>query len=157
MFKIGHGYDSHCFTEGNFITLGGVIIPHDKSFKAHSDGDVVIHALCDALLGALALGDIGQHFPDTDPTYRNIDSRILLKKVNELIHTKSFFILNLDVTILAERPKLLPYISKMRENLAQDLVLEIEQVSIKAKTNESMGFIGRQEGMAAQAVVLLSG
>lgn len=155
-FRIGHGYDSHRFITGKKLILGGVIIPYDKGMKAHSDGDVVIHAVCDALLGAAALGDIGRHFPDTAQEFKEIDSRILLKHVVELIKNEKFFIQNIDVTVLADEPKLKPYIEQMRVNLATDLQIDIAKISIKATTNEGMGFVGRGEGIAVNAVALIS-
>jgi len=153
--RIGNGYDVHAFKVGNFITLGGVKIAHSKAFLAHSDGDVLIHALCDALLGALALGDIGRHFPDTDAQYKNADSRLLLKHVIKLIHNKGFSLVNCDCTIVAQQPKLAPHIISMRENLCADLSSSIDRVSIKATTTEKLGFTGKSEGIAAYAVVLL--
>lgn len=156
MIRIGNGYDVHAFTDGDHVTLGGVKIPHNKSFDAHSDGDVLIHSLCDALLGALALGDIGKHFPDTDDDYENIDSRILLKHVIKLIHGKGYELSNCDCTIVAQSPKMAPYIIKMRENLAKDLGVSSEQVSVKATTTEMLGFTGREEGVSVYSVVLLS-
>ncbi len=156
MIRIGNGYDVHAFTEGNFITLGGEKIPHDKAFLAHSDGDVLIHALCDALLGALALGDIGHHFPDNDAKFENIDSRVLLKHVIKIIHDKGYVLGNCDCTVVAQTPKLAPYITDMRVNLAENLAVEIDAVSVKATTTEKLGFTGKSEGIAAYAVVLLA-
>lgn len=155
MIRIGNGYDVHAFTEGDYITLGGVIISHTHAFLAHSDGDVLVHALCDALLGALALGDIGQHFPDNDSNFENIDSRKLLRHVQGLITSNSYRMVNCDCTIVAQKPKLAPYILGMRENMAADLNVSISAVSIKATTTEKLGFTGREEGVAAYAVVLL--
>ena len=155
MIRIGNGYDVHAFTDGNYITLGGVEIPHTHAFLAHSDGDVLIHALCDALLGALALGDIGQHFPDNNSNFENIDSRKLLKHVLDLMTANSYRLINCDCTVVAQRPKLAPHILAMRENLATDLNVSISAVSVKATTTEKMGFTGREEGVAAYAVVLL--
>ena len=154
--RIGQGYDVHNFCEGSWITLGGVKIPYNKAFQAHSDGDVLIHALCDALLGALALGDIGKHFPDTNETYTNINSRILLTHVAQLISKEGWKVVNTDCTIIAQAPKMSPYIDDMRLNLCEDLSITQEQVSIKATTTESLGFEGRKEGIAVQAIVLLS-
>ncbi len=157
--RIGQGFDVHRFANepGEFtIKLGGVAIPHDRQLVAHSDGDVVIHALCDALLGALALGDIGQHFPDTDPAYRDVDSRQLLRSVNALIKSAGFHLGNADITIIAEQPRIMPHSPGMRAALSEDMDSEISQVSIKATTTEESGFLGRQEGIAAQAVVLLT-
>jgi 2-C-methyl-D-erythritol 2,4-cyclodiphosphate synthase len=153
--KIGHGYDVHAFTEGDHIVLGGVRIAHHHTFVAHSDGDVVIHALCDALLGALALGDIGRHFPDTSAEFAGIDSRVLLRRVMELVHQQGYHLGNADITIIAQAPKLYMHVDTMRENLAQDLQVEINQVNVKATTTEKLGFAGREEGIAAHAVVLL--
>ena len=153
--RIGHGYDAHTFAENRKLILGGVDIPYEKGLAAHSDGDAVIHALCDALLGAVALGDIGTYFPDTDAEFENIDSRILLRKVLELLQDKSYKVVNADMTILAQAPKMAPHIRGMRENLAEDMQVEIDAVNIKATTTEKMGFIGRKEGIAVYAVVLL--
>ncbi len=153
--RIGHGYDVHRFQTGNFITLGGVQIAHNKSFVAHSDGDVLLHALTDALLGAAALGDIGQHFPDTDPAYKGADSRQLLRKVVALLKQAGWLIGNVDSTVLAQAPKMAPHIISMRENIAADLNIELDQVNVKATTTESLGFVGREEGIAAHAVVML--
>ena len=155
MIRIGNGYDVHAFTNGDFITLGGEKIPHDKAFSAHSDGDVLIHALCDALLGALALGDIGHHFPDNDDKFQNIDSRLLLRHVIEIVHKKNYVLSNCDCTVVAQNPKLAPYIIDMRTNIAKDLKVEFDAVSIKATTTEKLGFSGRSEGIEAYAVVLL--
>lgn len=153
--RIGHGIDVHCFGEGNSITLAGVNIAHSHGLVAHSDGDVALHALCDALLGALALGDIGKHFPDTDANYKNMDSRILLRHVVDLIQNKGYCVGNCDMTILAERPKLAPHIALMQQRVAEDLGVTIDCVGIKATTTEKLGFVGRQEGIEAHAVVLL--
>ncbi|MCW8855149.1 MAG: 2-C-methyl-D-erythritol 2,4-cyclodiphosphate synthase [Gammaproteobacteria bacterium] len=153
--RIGHGYDVHAFEAGDSIILGGVRIPHTQAFKAHSDGDVLIHALCDALLGALALGDIGTHFPDTDEQYKNANSRDLLKQVMNLLIGKAYFISNVDATIIAQTPKLQPYISDMKANLSQDLNISQQQINIKATTTEKLGFTGREEGISAHVVVLI--
>ena len=155
MMRIGHGYDVHAFTSGEHLVLGGVKIPHTHAFKAHSDGDVLLHAICDALLGALALGDIGQHFPDTAAEYANIDSRILLRHVVGLVRAKGYAVINLDSTIIAQSPKMMPHIPAMREHLAADLRCALDQVNVKATTTEKLGFAGRKEGIAAHAVVLL--
>lgn len=155
MMRIGHGYDVHAFTAGDYLVLGGVKVPFSQSFKAHSDGDVLLHAVCDALLGSLALGDIGQHFPDTAAQYENIDSRILLRHVFGLIKAKGYAIMNVDSTIVAQSPKMAPHIMLMRENLAIDLECDISQINVKATTTEKLGFTGRKEGIAAHAVVLL--
>ena len=153
--RIGHGYDVHRFQSGSFITLGGVQIAHDKSFVAHSDGDVLLHALTDALLGAAALGDIGQHFPDTDPAYKGADSRQLLRNVLGLLEQAGWSVGNVDTTVLAQAPKMAPHITPMRENIAADLKVELNQVNVKATTTEGLGFVGREEGIAAHAVVML--
>lgn len=153
--RIGQGFDTHGFTTGRPLILGGVTIPYEKGLAAHSDGDAVIHALCDALLGAAALGDIGTYFPDDDSEYRNIDSRILLRKVIDKINEQSYKICNADITILAQAPKILPHVASMRTNLADDMGIGVSDVNIKATTMEKMGFIGREEGIAVLAVVLL--
>lgn len=153
--RIGHGYDVHAFTAGNHIVLGGVEIPHTQAFKAHSDGDVLLHAVCDAILGALAMGDIGQHFPDTDAQYKNVDSRILLRHVFTLIQNKGYQVGNLDCTIIAQTPRMASHIPEMRKNIARDLKCDPNRVSVKATTTEKLGFAGRQEGIAVHAVVLL--
>lgn len=153
--RIGHGYDVHAFTEGDHIILGGVRIEHSHAFAAHSDGDVLIHALCDALLGALALGDIGRHFPDTSAEFENIDSRLLLRHVVGLVRERGYRLGNADMTIIAQAPKLSPHIDAMCENLAQELQADAGQINVKATTTEKLGFAGRREGMAAHAVVLL--
>ena len=153
--RIGHGIDVHCFGDGDSVTLAGVTIPHSHGLVAHSDGDVALHALCDAMLGALALGDIGKHFPDTDAAYENADSRILLRHVVALVRSKGYQVGNCDVTVLAERPKLAPHIALMQERVATDLGIATDCVSIKATTTEKLGFVGRQEGIEAHAVVLL--
>ena len=153
--RIGHGYDAHAFISGRPLVLGGVTIPHDQGLAAHSDGDAVIHALCDALLGAAALGDIGKYFPDTDGKFKNIDSRILLRQVAALLAKEGHRIGNVDITVLAQVPKLAPYIDGMRKNLADDLKTTMNNVSIKATTTERMGFVGRAEGIAVYAVALL--
>lgn len=155
-FRIGHGYDVHRFKPGDSITLGGVKIPHTQAFDAHSDGDVLIHAVCDALLGAIAAGDIGQHFPDTDEAYRNIDSRILLAKVYKLVQETGYKLDNLDATVVAQSPRLKPFITPIRERLASELGSNIGQISVKATTTEQLGFTGRQEGIAVHCVVLIS-
>jgi 2-C-methyl-D-erythritol 2,4-cyclodiphosphate synthase len=155
MICIGHGYDAHRFGDQRPLVLGGVTIPHDRGLVAHSDGDVAIHALCDALLGAAGLGDIGRHFPDSSKDYENIDSRILLRKVTALVRERALYLGNADLTIIAQRPKLAPHIEAMRAHLAADLVVNVGQVNVKATTTEGMGFTGRGEGIAAHAVVLL--
>lgn len=153
--RIGHGYDVHRFQSGDFITLGGVQIAHNKSFVAHSDGDVLLHALTDALLGAAALGDIGQHFPDTDPAYKGADSRELLRNIVGLLKQAGWAVGNVDSTVLAQAPKMAPHIIAMRENIAADLQVGLDQVNVKATTTESLGFVGREEGIAAHAVAIL--
>ncbi len=153
--RVGQGYDAHKFKEGDFIMLGGVKISFDKGMAAYSDGDVLIHAICDALLGAAALGDIGMHFPDTDPELKGIDSRILLRKVAELLTEKGYKIVNIDATVIAQKPKISPHISEMRLALASDLKLEIDNINIKGTTTEKMGFTGREEGIATTAVCLI--
>jgi len=153
--RIGHGFDAHAFTEGRPLILGGINIPHEKGLAAHSDGDAVIHALCDALLGAAALGDIGAHFPDSDPEYRNIDSRILLRNVKVKISDLGYEICNADITILAQAPRLSPYVPSMRDILAVDMGIDVSNINIKATTTEKMGFVGRGEGISVFAVVLL--
>lgn len=153
--RIGHGYDVHAFGEGDKIAIGGVIIPHERGLIAHSDGDVLLHALCDALLGAMALGDIGKHFPDTDASYKNADSRALLRMVFAKVKAKGYRLANTDMTIVAQAPKMAPYIGAMAHNIAQDLESDLDQVNVKATTTEKLGFTGRKEGIAAHAVVLL--
>jgi 2-C-methyl-D-erythritol 2,4-cyclodiphosphate synthase len=154
--RIGHGYDVHKFGGEGPIVIAGVKIEHDMGLIAHSDGDVVLHALCDALLGALALGDIGKHFPDTDPTLAGVNSRDLLRHVYKLITDKQYQLGNLDLTIVAQAPKMAPHIQLMRENIAEDLRADISQINVKATTTEKLGFAGRKEGIAAYAVVLLT-
>lgn len=153
--RIGHGFDVHAFGEGTFITMGGVQIPYERGLIAHSDGDVALHALADALLGAAALGDIGQHFPDTDAAYAGADSRILLRHVVGLIHDKGYRVGNADITIIAQAPKMAPHIPAMRECIAADLRVHLDDVNVKATTTEKLGFTGRKEGIAVEAVVLL--
>lgn len=153
--RVGHGYDVHRLSAGRALFIGGVQIPYDKGLLGHSDADVLVHAIIDALLGALALGDIGGHFPDSDPAYRNADSLKLLKTVALLVQEKGYGIGNLDATVLAEEPKLSPYIPKMQERIAAALSTGLENVSVKATTEEGLGFTGRHEGIAAHAVVLL--
>ena len=153
--RIGQGYDAHKFKDNGKLILGGVEIPYDKGMEAHSDGDVVIHALCDALLGAMALGDIGKHFPDTDDSYKGIDSRILLREVMSKVRQSGMKLGNADITIIAQAPKLASHIQSMREIIAADMSTAINNVSIKATTTEKMGFTGRGEGIAVQTVVLL--
>ncbi len=153
--RIGHGYDVHKFGPGDKLILGGVSIPYEHSFVAHSDGDVLIHALIDALLGAAALGDIGQHFPDTDAKWKGADSRQLLRAVVAMIASKGYKLGNADITIVAQQPKMLPHLDKMRLNLSTDINCNIDQINIKATTTEELGFAGRKEGIACHAVALL--
>ena len=153
--RIGHGYDVHRFGEGDFITLGGVRIAHTCGLVAHSDGDVLLHALSDALLGAVALGDIGKHFPDTDPAYKGADSRVLLRHVVGLLHARGWQVGNVDATIVAQAPKMAPHITRMRELIAEDLQVDLDQVNVKATTTEKLGFTGREEGIAVHAVALV--
>lgn len=155
MLRIGQGLDIHAFTDGDFITLGGVKIAHTHGIKAHSDGDVLLHALADALLGALALGDIGQHFPDSDPVFKGADSKVLLKQVYQLVQDHGYTLINADMTVICEAPKLAPHNTAMRECIAGVLGVGIDCVSIKATTNEKMGYLGRGEGIFASSVVLL--
>lgn len=153
--RIGHGFDAHRFQEGGRLVLGGVEIPHDKGLEAHSDGDAVLHALCDALLGAAGMGDIGRYFPDSDAAFKGIDSRILLRRTVEKIQNAGLTVGNVDVTIVVQTPRLAPYVEAMNSNLAEDLEVAADTVNIKATTTEGMGFTGRGEGIAAFAVVLL--
>lgn len=155
--RIGHGYDVHALAEGLPMRICGIDIPHESGFVAHSDGDVAVHALCDALLGAAALGDIGLHFPDSAQEYRGIDSMILLGRCVRLLKEKGFEVVNVDVTIALQRPKLRPYIERMRENLARVMAIDVSAVSVKATTTERLGFVGREEGAEANAVVLIRG
>ena len=153
--RIGHGFDVHAFGPGEFITLGGVRIPHSHGLIAHSDGDVLLHALCDALLGAAGLGDIGQHFPDSSAEFKGIDSRILLRRVVVLLQNQGLTVGNVDATIIAQVPKMAPHIAAMREQIAADLGIAPEQFNVKATTTERLGYIGRGEGIAVHAVALL--
>jgi 2-C-methyl-D-erythritol 2,4-cyclodiphosphate synthase len=153
--RIGHGYDVHAFGSGDKIVIGGVVIPHHHGLVAHSDGDVLLHALCDALLGAAALGDIGKHFPDTDMQYRNADSRSLLRMVYAKVGQSGWKIVNADMTIVAQAPRMATYIPHMVETIAADLQSEVNQINVKATTTERLGFTGREEGIACYAVVLL--
>jgi 2-C-methyl-D-erythritol 2,4-cyclodiphosphate synthase len=154
--RIGHGYDAHRFQEGRRLVLGGVEIPHDRGLAAHSDGDVLIHAICDALLGAAALGDIGRHFPDTKDEFAGIDSRILLRRVVNVVEENGWKIANVDATVVAQRPKIGAHVPTMRERLASDMKIDVGQLNIKGTTTEGMGFAGREEGIAAYAVALLT-
>ena len=153
--RIGHGFDVHRFGPGTGVVLGGVTIPHSQGLVAHSDGDVLIHALCDALLGAIGRGDIGRHFPDTDPALAGVDSRILLRKVVEQVRAEGWVLGNMDATLIAEAPRMAPHVDAMRANLARDLRVAEQQVNVKATTTEKLGYTGRGEGIAAHAVVLL--
>ncbi len=153
--RIGHGFDVHKFGPGDHVVLGGVSIPYEQGLLAHSDGDVLIHALCDALLGAAGLGDIGKHFPDTDPEFEGADSRNLLRHVVGLLKTEGWAVGNIDSTLVAQAPKMAPHIEAMRAHLAADLEVDISAVNVKATTTEKLGFTGRKEGIAAHAVALL--
>ena len=155
MNRIGHGFDAHRFAPGARLVLGGVAIEFDRGLAAHSDGDVVVHALCDALLGAAGLGDIGRHFPDTSAEFAGIDSRVLLRRVVALLHARRFAVVNADATIIAQAPRLAPHLDRMRAHLAADLGIEVGGVNVKATTTEGMGFAGRGEGIAAHAVALI--
>lgn len=154
-YRVGHGCDVHRFGEGEFIILAGIKIPYHHGFIAHSDGDVLIHSVCDALLGSVAEGDIGQHFPDTDEQYKNIDSGILLKQCDDILKQKNYSIVNIDITIIAQSPKMSPYIQAMRQQLSEVLTISIAQINIKATTTEKLGFTGRQEGIAVHTVVMV--
>lgn len=153
--RIGHGFDVHAFAAGRRLVLAGVTIPHERGLAGHSDADVLIHALCDALLGAAGLGDLGGHFPDTDPRYRDADSRTLLRQVMELLRESGLRVANVDTTVIAQAPRLAPHVEAMRDNLAADLQLPVGRVNVKATTTEGLGFAGRGEGIASHAVVLL--
>lgn len=156
MLRIGNGFDAHRFKPGVPLVLGGVRIAHNQGLEAHSDGDVVLHALCDAILGALARGDIGQHFPDNDSQFRGIDSRILLRRVVEIMKMDGYSLVNADITVMAQAPRLSPHIEAMRKNIADDVQVAMSDVSVKATTTERLGFTGREEGIAAMASVLVS-
>lgn len=153
--RIGHGYDVHAFAEGRRLILGGVDIPHVKGLMGHSDADVLTHAVCDSLLGALAMGDIGKHFPDTDSSFKNANSLLLLEKVKALLSAEGYGIVNVDSTLIAQKPKLAPYIDEMRKNLANAMGIPVTDVSVKATTEERLGFTGREEGISAHAVCLI--
>ncbi len=155
MIRVGQGYDVHRFQSDGDVILGGVNIDYDKGLEAHSDGDVVLHALCDALLGAVALGDIGKHFPDTDPAFKGADSRVLLRHVYGIVQEQGYRLVNTDITIIAQAPKMAPYIPAMCNNIAEDLLVEPGCVNVKATTTEKLGFEGRKEGIAVQAIVLV--
>ncbi len=156
MLRIGQGYDVHKLVVGRRLIIGGVEIEHETGLLGHSDADVLLHAICDALLGAAALGDIGKHFPDTDEKYKNINSLILLSEVGKLLYKEGFTINNIDATVIAQAPKLAPYIEKMRQSIASALALDIKYVSVKATTEEHLGFTGRKEGIAASAVCIIN-
>lgn len=156
-FRVGNGYDVHLLAEGLPLWLGGIRIEHTKGCVAHSDGDVLIHALCDALLGALALGDIGKHFPDSSAEFKGIDSKILLERTYSMVKERGYKLVNVDCTLLLQRPKVAPYINLMRETLASVMGVEVGRVSVKATTTEGAGFVGREEGVAVYATVLLQG
>jgi len=153
--RIGHGFDAHRFCEGGHVTIGGVRIDHDKGLEAHSDGDVLVHAVCDALLGAAGLGDIGRHFPDSDDRYRGIDSRVLLRRVRDALAERGLRVSNLDSTVIAQAPRMGPHIHLMCSRLAEDMGVAVDRVNVKATTTEKMGYTGRGEGIAAHAVALL--
>ncbi len=155
MIRIGQGYDVHRFKADGDVILGGVKIDYEQGLEAHSDGDVVLHALCDALLGAAALGDIGKHFPDTDPEFKGVDSRELLRHVYHIVSQKGYQLVNADITIIAQAPKMAPHISAMCQNIADDLKVDVDRINVKATTTEKLGFEGRKEGIAVQATVLI--
>lgn len=155
MIRIGHGYDVHAFSENRKCIIGGVEIPYERGLLGHSDADVLLHAISDSLLGAAALGDIGKHFPDTDPEFKGADSLVLLSKVNELLESKGYKVVNVDATVIAQAPKLAPYIIEMRENIAKALKTDVEFISVKATTEEKLGFTGRKEGISAHSVCLI--
>lgn len=156
MFRIGNGYDVHRLVKNRKLILGGVEIPHSLGLEGHSDADALVHALCDALLGACGAGDIGKHFPDTDPKWKDVSSLILLKRVGEICAERGFEIANTDATVLAQKPKLAPYMDEMRRKISSTLGIQADQVNLKATTTETLGFVGREEGIAAYAVALLS-
>ena len=153
--RVGQGFDIHTLVENRKLIIGGVVIPYKKGLAGHSDADVLLHAICDALIGAAALGDIGAHFPDTDPRYKDIDSRKLLREVGKLLTENGWRIINIDATIIAEAPKMAPHIPAMVKNIAQDLAIDVGDVNVKAKTNEKLGYIGRGEGIAAEAIACI--
>lgn len=155
MLRIGQGYDVHKLVEGRRLIIGGVDIPHEKGLLGHSDADVLIHAIMDALLGALGLGDIGSHFPDTKEEFKDMDSRVLLRRVNDLLKNSGYALNNMDAVIIAQSPKMAPHIEKIKENLASDLEIDPGLINIKASTTEALGFVGRKEGIQAQAIVLI--
>ena len=155
MFRIGQGFDVHAFCEGDHVMIGGVSIPHSQGLKAHSDGDVALHALADALLGAAALGDIGHFFPDTDPRWAGADSRVLLREVHDAVGRRGYWVSNVDITLIAQAPRMAPHLDAMRANIAADLQIEADAVGLKATTTEHLGFTGRREGIACLAICLL--
>jgi 2-C-methyl-D-erythritol 2,4-cyclodiphosphate synthase len=155
MIRVGQGYDVHRFKDGGDVILGGVKIPYEQGLEAHSDGDVVLHALCDAILGAAALGDIGKHFPDTDPEFKGADSRVLLRHVYGIVQEKGYKLINADITIIAQAPKMSPHTAAMCRNIADDLHVDVDYINVKATTTEKLGFEGRKEGIAVQAIVLI--
>jgi 2-C-methyl-D-erythritol 2,4-cyclodiphosphate synthase len=155
MMRVGHGFDVHAFGDGDHVMLGGVRVPHERGLEAHSDGDVVLHALCDALLGAIAAGDIGAHFPDSDPRWSGAASRSLLGRVVEMVHDRGLGVANADLTVVAQAPRIRPFVETMTCRIAEDLQVDPSQVNVKATTTERLGFTGRGEGIAAYAVVLL--
>ena len=155
MIRIGHGYDVHAFSENRKCIISAVEIPYEKGLLGHSDADVLLHAISDSLLGAAALGDIGKHFPDTDPQFKGADSLVLLSKVNELLESKGYKVVNVDATVIAQAPKLAPFILEMRENIAKALKTDIDFISVKATTEEKLGFTGRKEGISAHSVCLI--
>ena len=154
--RIGQGFDTHALKEGRKLIIGGVTIPHDRGLDGHSDADVLLHAICDALIGAAALGDIGRHFPDSDAKYKGVDSRILLRATGDLLKKNGWRIVNVDSTIIAQEPRMAPHIPAMIANIAADLGLPVSDVNVKAKTTEKLGFAGRAEGIAAEAVALIA-
>ena len=154
-YRIGNGFDVHAFAAGRPLVIGGVAVPHDRGLEGHSDADVLLHAIADAMLGALALGDLGRHFPDTDPKWKGANSRRILREVATMMQTQQYVVANIDATILAQAPKLAPYVAAMRANVAADVGCDPAQVSVKATTTERLGFVGREEGIAALASVLL--
>lgn len=155
MIRIGHGYDVHAFSDNRKCIIGGVEIPYEKGLLGHSDADVLLHAISDSLLGAAAFGDIGKHFPDTDPEFKGADSLVLLTKVNELLESKGYRVVNVDATVIAQAPKLAPYIFEMRGNIAKALKTDVDFISVKATTEEKLGFTGRKEGISAHSVCLI--
>ena len=155
MIRIGHGYDVHAFADNRKCIIGGVDIPCERGLLGHSDADVLLHAISDSLLGAAALGDIGKHFPDTDPEFEGVDSLVLLEHVVELIHSKGYKVVNIDATVIAQTPKMAPYIPRMRENIANALCVDVDFVNVKATTEEKLGFTGRKEGISAHCVCLI--